>query len=80
MIGVLASEVIVVPPTDDFRSEKVLLVMENVEGGPIVLGFGQQPTSSRVCEAIARTFFRDIVRVRCPWAPGFCLHGCKTPS
>ncbi len=48
---------------DDARSNKVLLVMEYLEGGPVVLGEGRDG-QSRMSEAIARKFFRDAVQVR----------------
>ena len=48
---------------DDARSNKVLLVMEYLEGGPVVLGEGRDG-QSRMSEAIARKFFRDVVQVR----------------
>ncbi|CAL8468719.1 g8259 [Coccomyxa elongata] len=46
---------------DDARSNKVLLVMEYLEGGPVVLGEGHDG-HSRMSEAIARKFFRDAVQ------------------
>lgn len=47
---------------DDARSSKILLVMEYVEGGPVVLTSG--PQQRRLSEAIARKFFRDALQVQ----------------
>lgn len=47
---------------DDARSNKVLMVMEYLEGGPVVLGEGQDGRA-RMSEAIARKFFRDTAQV-----------------
>lgn len=48
---------------DDSHSNKVLLVMEYVEGGPVVLADTQKP-SPRLPEAISCNFFRDAAQVR----------------
>ena len=54
---------------DDARSSKTLLVMEYVEGGPVVLTSG--PHHRRLSEAIARKFFRDALQVNLhPQVPG----------
>ena len=45
---------------DDARSTKVLLVMEYVEGGPVVHMSGSQ--RRHLSEAIARKFFRDALQ------------------
>ena len=46
---------------DDARSTKILLVMEYIEGGPVVLTSGSQ--RRHLSEAIARKFFRDALQV-----------------
>lgn len=54
---------------DDARSSKTLLVMEYVEGGPVVLTSG--PHHRRLSEAIARKFFRDTLQASLhPRSPG----------
>ena len=45
---------------DDVRSTKILLVMEYVEGGPVVNTSGSQ--RRHLSEAIARKFFRDALQ------------------
>ncbi|CAK0780807.1 hypothetical protein CVIRNUC_005182 [Coccomyxa viridis] len=45
---------------DDARSTKILLVMEYVEGGPVVSTSGSQ--RRHLSEAIARKFFRDALQ------------------
>ena len=53
---------------DDVRSSKVVLVMEYVEGGPVVPTSG--PRHKHLSEAIARKFFRDALQVHpCPPSP-----------
>ena len=55
---------------DDARSSRILLVMEYVEGGPVVQTSG--PQGKHLSEAIARTFFRDALQVQhCPLS---CSH------
>ncbi len=46
---------------DDARSSKILLVMEYVEGGPVVSTSG--PQHKHLSEAIAHKFFRDALQV-----------------
>lgn len=49
---------------DDARSNRVLMVMEYVEGGNLLVAAGRNTT--RVCEAIARGFFRDAAQASAP--------------
>ena len=61
---------------DDARSSKILLVMEYVEGGPVVHASGSQ--RRHLSEAIARKYFRDALQVRRFSAHQPCL--CATSS
>ena len=48
---------------DDPAGSKLLMVMEYVEGGPIVVG-NSATEKSKLPELVARRFFRDIILVR----------------
>lgn len=48
---------------DDPAGSKLLMVMEYVEGGPIVVG-NSATEKSKLPEIVARRFFRDIILVR----------------
>ena len=48
---------------DDPQGSKLLMVLEYVEGGPVLGGRGGEKSWKPVSEPVARTFFRDIVQV-----------------
>ena len=58
---------------DDPAGSKLLMVMEYVEGGPIVVGHSATE-KSRLPEIVAKRFFRDIILVR--HAPEHSLLSC----
>lgn len=51
------------PAADDPQGSKLLMVLEYVEGGPVLGGRGSEKTWKPVSEPVARTYFRDIVQV-----------------
>ena len=63
---------------DDARSSKILLVMEYVEGGPVVSTSKAQ--HKHLSEAIARKYFRDALQVHLThWAITTCAVSVMPP-
>ena len=48
---------------DDPQGSKLLMVLEFVEGGPVLGGRGSSKDWKPVSEPVARAYFRDVIQV-----------------